>query len=119
MDQELDEKPKFLGLALSARRNLCIHPRVWSIFSNTVPANFIRLVRNITILFITNSVYTLGTDSKFQVSEETKSTVVDAKCREMTSSWVREAAGVQVEGEEEHSRPAQLDKSIELCDYYE
>ena len=38
LDQELDEKPKFLGLALSARRNLCIHPRVWSIFSNTLPA---------------------------------------------------------------------------------
>jgi hypothetical protein len=28
-DQELgDNPPKFLGLALSARRNLCIHPRV-------------------------------------------------------------------------------------------
>jgi DNA excision repair protein ERCC-2 len=28
-DQELgDDAPKFLGLALSARRNLCIHPQV-------------------------------------------------------------------------------------------
>ncbi|KAI8852107.1 hypothetical protein BC829DRAFT_424885 [Chytridium lagenaria] len=58
----------FLGLGLSSRRNLCVHP---------------------------------------QVSQEKRGTFVDAKCRSLTASWVREAARNAPTGD------------IELCEFFE
>ncbi|KAJ1983804.1 TFIIH/NER complex ATP-dependent 5'-3' DNA helicase subunit [Dimargaris verticillata] len=66
--QELGETEEFLGLGLTSRRNLCLHP---------------------------------------VVSKEKKGRVVDAKCRNMTASWVRHQA----------QKPGQTD--IELCNFYE
>lgn len=54
----------FLGLGLSARKNLCIHP---------------------------------------SVSQETRGTVVDARCMSMTSSWSRQSSK----------------KSSDLCEFFE
>jgi DNA excision repair protein ERCC-2 len=41
-----------------------------------------------------------------QVSKEKKGKAVDAGCRNLTASWVRE-------------RAAQAPNDVELCDYYE
>jgi DNA excision repair protein ERCC-2 len=60
-----------VAIGLSARKNLCIHPRV---------------------------------------SIEYDGSKVDAMCRSMTASWVREAAASQFE---------EQDDSVELCDYFE
>lgn len=60
------EDKDFLGLGLTSRKNLCVHPRV---------------------------------------SKERKGTIVDAQCRQMTASWVRNKAATT--------------GNIELCDYYE
>ncbi|KAJ2757173.1 TFIIH/NER complex ATP-dependent 5'-3' DNA helicase subunit [Coemansia pectinata] len=60
------EDKDFLGLGLTSRKNLCVHPRV---------------------------------------SKERKGTVVDAKCRQITASWVRNKA--KTEG------------NIEVCDFFE
>ncbi|KAG0233590.1 DNA-dependent ATPase of the nucleotide excision repair factor 4 complex [Actinomortierella wolfii] len=62
--QGLNEK--ILGLGLTSRRNLCLHPAV---------------------------------------SREKKGKVVDARCRNLTASWVREKA--------------QAGQDIELCNFYE
>ncbi|KAG0240218.1 DNA-dependent ATPase of the nucleotide excision repair factor 4 complex [Actinomortierella wolfii] len=62
--QGLNEK--ILGLGLTSRRNLCLHPAV---------------------------------------SREKKGKVVDARCRNLTASWVREKA--------------QTGQDIELCNFYE
>ncbi|KAJ2139837.1 TFIIH/NER complex ATP-dependent 5'-3' DNA helicase subunit [Coemansia sp. RSA 788] len=56
----------FIGLGLTSRKNLCVHP---------------------------------------QVSTERKGAIVDARCREMTASWVRQKA--------------QTVGNIELCDFFE
>ncbi|KAI9505848.1 TFIIH/NER complex ATP-dependent 5'-3' DNA helicase subunit [Coemansia spiralis] len=56
----------FLGLGLTSRKNLCVHPRV---------------------------------------SRERKGAVVDAQCRQMTASWVR--------------NKARSEGNIELCGFYE
>ncbi|KAJ2772293.1 TFIIH/NER complex ATP-dependent 5'-3' DNA helicase subunit, partial [Coemansia nantahalensis] len=56
----------FLGLGLTSRKNLCVHPRV---------------------------------------STERKGAVVDARCREMTASWVRSKAASE--------------GNVELCDFFE
>lgn len=55
-----------LGLGLTSRRNMCLHP---------------------------------------SVSKERKGKVVDARCRNLTASWVREAA--------------QAGQDIETCSFYE
>ncbi|KAJ1886522.1 TFIIH/NER complex ATP-dependent 5'-3' DNA helicase subunit [Kickxella alabastrina] len=55
----------FIGLGLTSRKNLCIHP---------------------------------------SVSKERKGAVVDAKCRQLTASWVRNKAKTE---------------EVELCDFYE
>ncbi|KAJ2725929.1 TFIIH/NER complex ATP-dependent 5'-3' DNA helicase subunit [Coemansia sp. Benny D115] len=60
------EDRDFIGLGLTSRKNLCVHP---------------------------------------VVSKERKGALVDAKCRQMTASWVRNKA--QTEG------------NVELCDFYE
>ncbi|KAL1918131.1 uncharacterized protein VTP21DRAFT_3397 [Calcarisporiella thermophila] len=57
----------FLGIGLTSRRNLCLHP---------------------------------------EVSREKKGKVVDARCRNMTASWVRQKA----QADTEH---------VELCQFYE
>ncbi|KAJ1925959.1 TFIIH/NER complex ATP-dependent 5'-3' DNA helicase subunit [Tieghemiomyces parasiticus] len=64
---EVGETCEFLGLGLTSRRNLCLHPRV---------------------------------------SKEKKGKVVDAKCRDLTASWIR--------GRAQRGEP-----DIELCDFYE
>ncbi|KAJ1722329.1 TFIIH/NER complex ATP-dependent 5'-3' DNA helicase subunit [Coemansia erecta] len=60
------EDKDFVGLGLTSRKNLCVHPTV---------------------------------------SKERKGAVVDARCRQMTASWVRDKA--RTEG------------NIELCDFFE
>ncbi|KAJ2706062.1 TFIIH/NER complex ATP-dependent 5'-3' DNA helicase subunit [Coemansia sp. IMI 203386] len=60
------EDKDFIGLGLTSRKNLCVHPAV---------------------------------------SKERKGSVVDARCRQMTASWVRNKA--KTEG------------NIELCDFFE
>ncbi|ORX96056.1 DNA repair helicase [Basidiobolus meristosporus CBS 931.73] len=60
-------REEIVGLGLTSRRNLCLHPTV---------------------------------------SREKKGRVVDARCRNMTSSWVRERAKVHPE-------------NVELCNFYE
>ncbi|KAJ1806992.1 TFIIH/NER complex ATP-dependent 5'-3' DNA helicase subunit, partial [Coemansia sp. RSA 2599] len=60
------EDKDFVGLGLTSRKNLCVHPAV---------------------------------------SKERKGSVVDARCRQMTASWVRNKA--KTEG------------NIELCNFYE
>lgn len=69
-DRKIGEKAArenpVLGLALSSRRNMCVHP---------------------------------------EVSQETNRATVDAKCRRLTASWVRERAV--------------KDASVEVCTFYE
>src|SRR5262249_17765909 len=52
-----------------------------------------------------------------KVSKEKKGKVVDARCRNMTASWVREAAGVAGEGAA--ASAARPNGDVELCEYYE
>ena len=59
--------PDFLGLGLTSRRNLCLHP---------------------------------------EVSKHREGRVVDAKCRDLTASWIR-------------SKAEQQPGEIELCQFYE
>lgn len=73
-----------MGLGLTSRKNLCIHPEVrWGYFSGTI------------------------IDSPFlQVAKEKKGKVVDARCRDLTSSSVCEKG---------RANPG----SVELCDWHE
>ncbi len=51
------------------------------------------------------------------MSQETNGPVVDAQCRAMTASWVRDLAKGQ-EGKGGKDSMA-IDNGIELCDFYE
>ncbi|CAG8501032.1 4627_t:CDS:10 [Ambispora gerdemannii] len=64
--QKNGNKEKFLGIGLTSRKNLCLHP---------------------------------------SVSKEKKGKVVDARCRNITASWVREKA--------------KSSSNVELCSFYE
>lgn len=53
------------------------------------------------------------------VSKEKKGKVVDAKCRDMTASWVRAKAGKTKNGQPENENSMDIDANIELCNFYE
>jgi hypothetical protein len=55
------------------------------------------------------------------VSKERKNRGVDTKCRELTASWVRAAAGKTKGGDPSEPPPEQTPEqaSIELCSFYE
>lgn len=54
------------------------------------------------------------------VSKERKNRGVDTRCRELTASWVRAAAGKTATGEgEPPSQQTAEQANIELCNFYE
>lgn len=87
-----DACPAMLALALSARKNLCIHPEVSLSLSN------IQYVCMKTHRESEN--YLRG-----QVSTKRVGMMVDSACRDRTASWVRQQAQDGVD--------------IELCDWFE
>lgn len=66
--EEKEKERSFLGMGLTSRKNLCIHPEVWNFFGDS------RLVVN----------------SFVQISKEKKGRVVDARCRDLTNAAVCE-----------------------------
>ncbi|KAK9823916.1 hypothetical protein WJX72_006337 [[Myrmecia] bisecta] len=78
--------PPILALGLSSRKNLCINEKVAGIMALGLSSR-----KNLCV--------------KEEVAEESTRESVDAKCRQLTASWVREKA--------------LSDPSVELCDYYE
>ena len=70
-ERELGKKPKLLGVALSSRKNLCVHPRVSAGELN----NF-------------HYYHSIGLFLKVAVKQEGK--LVDGECFKLTASFVRE-----------------------------
>jgi len=69
--EEKAKEESFMGLGLTSRKNLCIHPDVRPLFYQETPVPQLN---------------TLST----QVSKEKKGKVVDARCRDLTNSAVCE-----------------------------
>ena len=87
---EVGEAPQLLGVALSARRNLCIHPEVkvhyvWRLCCGD---------DNDVIVCVW-----------YQVSREVEGRKVDSKCHELTASFVRQRRS--------------KDPRVPVCLYYE
>ena len=85
--------PEILGVALSARKNLCIHPEVCpSPYPPPPPTH-------------THTLPCAMCPSPHQVSREEEGRAVDSECHKLTASFVRER----------HSR----DSSVPVCPFYE
>lgn len=69
-EEEKEKESSFMGLGLTSRKNLCIHPEVCTCLGGTIVALF-QLYHG-------------------QVSKEKKGKVVDARCRDLTNSAVCE-----------------------------
>lgn len=88
-EEEKEKERGFMGLGLTSRKNLCIHPEV------TVPSD----------------IWPGGSNSRlpgwhYQVSKEKKGKVVDARCRDLTNSATCEKG---------RADPG----SVDLCDWHE
>ena len=105
--EELGQEPEILALALSARKNLCIHPEV-SLLSLLPPSHSFALSSPpfpqsvectvAYVLYMYMCVYV-------QVSREEEGKLVDSKCHKLTTSYMRDR----------HSR----DSSVPVCLFYE
>ena len=99
-EKELGTPADFTAVGLTSRRNLCLHERVrarpaFCLFRPALPTHVQRgAVRCVCL-------------SCWQVSKEKKGKAVDAGCRNLTASWVRQRA---------EQSP---NDDIELCDYFE
>lgn len=91
---EVGDSVQLLGLALSARKNLCIHPEVgqrsnWKVHHGKPYMS----VKTLCMLYVR------------QVSKEDEGKFVDSKCHKLTASFVR--------------RSHQRDKNVPVCLYFE
>lgn len=94
IERETGTKPNYLGLGLSSRRNLCIHPRVRdarrALFfqyphQHLCLKSTFRQDKRITQCFPSS----LCHFSPCQISQERNGQHVDAECRKLTASFVR------------------------------
>lgn len=90
--------PQILALGLSSRKNLCINPQVRAVPARPVPCRDIDASGTLTR-------HAAPPDAATQVAVEGSRESVDAGCRKLTSSWVRERAG--------------QDPSVPLCEFFE
>jgi DNA excision repair protein ERCC-2 len=89
-EEQREKERSFMGLGLTSRKNLCIHPDVHFFL-------FVYLIKALTISFF----FLVR-----KVSKEKKGRVVDARCRDLTNSAVCEKG---------RKDPG----SVDLCDWHE
>ena len=87
--KEIGHAPEILGLALSARKNLCIHPEVKTICCN----------------FVVNVLLACVWSHDHQVSKEDEGKLVDNKCHKLTASFQR--------------RKHERDNRVPVCSFFE
>lgn len=99
--EEVGHVPELLGLALSARKNLCIHPEViMGMGISSMGIGILSRVLGMGVLSMESSVAIFC-----QVSKEEEGKSVDSKCHKLTASFQRK----------KHQR----DHRVPVCGFYE
>lgn len=100
--EEVGHVPELLGLALSARKNLCIHPEVsMGMGISSMGIGILRRVLGMGVLSMGIPVIVIFC----QVSKEEEGKSVDSKCHKLTASFQRK----------KHQR----DHRVPVCGFYE
>ncbi|KAJ4436082.1 hypothetical protein ANN_18709 [Periplaneta americana] len=125
-EKERGQKPKMVGLVLSSRKNMCIHPQCLmdkTMFvrrrkeENSAPGCLVNTVKHPISVMIWSVISgkgsgrlyivqgTMKQDQYIQVSKERDGKIVDGRCHSLTASYVRER----------HN----YDDSVPICSFYE